>query len=307
MGDELRNLTFRNPFKLAGGLAPGALIAEDAVVSEVRRIAGAASFRVRAKFSQAGVLRVVLLRHDQSTEIADPAAQSVAIVADTLATIEFTGLIGETYVLIEFTAGSGIPEDAEVDSVEVYTSPNSDAGGVALLAGEAHVGEVGGSLVVNRDNFDALAAGDYAANDVIAADANTTATTPLRGITVARVAGGAGYLVAARATNEVAAWAAGVRLDLYTVAAPTTALTGDNVASAPKFANDPQYVGSIEFATMASPTGSDLRRGNRDDIRIPFQCATGDAKLYYRVVTLAAETGEVAGMQWNVMLAAEAY
>lgn len=200
---------------------------------------------------------------------------------------------------------------AELQMTGAISGLTSATPGIAVatypIASEVHIGEVGGKLIFGSDSFDALAAGDYAANDVIAADANTTATTPLRGITVARVNGGAGYLVFAKLTNEVAAWAAGVRMDLYNVAAPTTALTGDNVASAPKFANDGEYVGSIEFSVLATPTGSDLRRQVRDDIRIPFKCAVADTKVYYRLVVLANEANETAGMQWNATLGAEAY
>lgn len=175
------------------------------------------------------------------------------------------------------------------------------------IASEIHMGEVGGKLIQNSDTFTSASAGDYAANDVVAADTNDTGTTPLRGITVGRVVGGGGYLVGARISTNNASWAAGLRMDLYTVQAPTTALVGDNVASAQKYANAAQFVGSVEFATMSTTTGSDFRRAVRDDLRIPFKCDAADTKLYYRLVTLAAETNESAGQAWRLTLQAEAY
>jgi hypothetical protein len=173
------------------------------------------------------------------------------------------------------------------------------------IPSEVHVGEVGGKMLEGSDTFDALAAGDYAANDVIAADAENTGTTPLRGVTVARANGGTGYLVSARLTTNNASWTAGIRVDLYSVAAPTTALTGDNVAAAPKFANNAQFVGTFNFDTMSTPTGSDFRRGIRDDLRIPFKCAAADTKLYYRLVTLAADANEAAGQDMVLTLIAD--
>jgi len=195
---------------------------------------------------------------------------------------------------------------AEVEAVNTLAA-TSDGFAVASypIASEVHVGEVAGKMLEGSDTFDALAAGDYAANDCIAADANDTGTTPLRGVTVARANGGTGYLVSARLTTNNASWTAGVRVDLYSVAAPTTALTGDNVAAAPKFANNAQFVGTFNFDTMSTPTGSDFRRGIRDDLRIPFKCAAADTKLYYRLVTLAADANEAAGQDMVLTLIAD--
>ena len=235
-----------------------------------------------------------------SAGVVVPGSSSANAVNGTLVAAEWP------YYKITATTADCVVGAVQAQSVELQAS-SVEVGDVGLVAGEAHIGEVAGSLIINHDNFDALAAGNYAANDCIAADANDTATTPLRGITVARVNGGAGYLVLAKLTNEVAAWTAGVAVDLYTEAQPTTALTGDNVAAAPKFANDFQYVGTIEFSLFATPTGSDMRRQVRDDIRIPFKCESDDTKVYYRLRTLAAETNETASMQWNLTLGAEAY
>jgi hypothetical protein len=254
---------------------------------------------------------------DAAIAVKDPAigqTTGAAVETDAAGTVQqyLRGLVKNLVPVFGATTGAAVITDA-VGTVQQYLRglvtliAGMISAGLKLAAGEAHVGEFGGRLIINSDSFDALAAGDYAANDVVSADAETTATTPLRGITVARVNGGAGYLVLGKLTNEIAAWVAGMRMDLYTVAQPTTALTGDNVASAPKFANDGQYISSIEFSILATPTGSDLRRQVRDDIRIPFKCAVADTKVYYRLVTLAAETNETGSMQWNVTLGAEAY
>lgn len=168
------------------------------------------------------------------------------------------------------------------------------------------VDAVGGVFVRATDTFNRPAdTNNYASNDVVAATVSDTATTPLRGLTLARIAGGEGYLTSFRVTTNNSSWVAGFRVDLYTVAAPTTALTGDNVASAPKFANDGQFVGSFQIPTMTTPTGSDLRMGIKDDLRIPFKCAAADTKLYYRLVLLAAETNEASGQTFNITAIAD--
>lgn len=166
-------------------------------------------------------------------------------------------------------------------------------------------GVVSGRFAKASDSFAALAAGNYAANDVVAADANTTATTPLRSLQLALEEGGSGYLIGFRITTNNTSWASGFRVDIYNVSQPTTALTGDNVAAAPKFANDAEFVDTFDVSTMSSPTGSDFRVGIRSDLRIPFKCADNDRNLYYQLIAISAETNEADGQLMNIVAYAD--
>ena len=98
---------YRKPIELndPDGLGVGVTVLATAVASEVLPIGGATAIRVRGTFTKAGTMRVALLKRDQVTEITDPAPQSLVMVADIEGMIEFTGIIGESYALIEFTAG----------------------------------------------------------------------------------------------------------------------------------------------------------------------------------------------------------
>jgi len=171
-----------------------------------------------------------------------------------------------------------------------------------LESGAVAVSPVGWEATVGRASFTRPAdTNNYAANDVVASTVSDTGTTPLLGLTLARANGVGGYITSWRVTTNNTSWVAALRVDLYTVAAPTTALTGDNVASAPKFANDGEFIASFELPSFTTPTGSNLRRASRDDLRIPFKPAAGDTKVFFRYVLLAAETNEASGQAFNTV------
>jgi len=130
---------YRYPVKTRDDLAWGTTITGLAAVSEVLKIAGATSIRVRAEFTKAGTLRVALLQHDRSTEITDPAPQTLAMVADTEGMIEFTGIIGETYIKITFTAGAA---DSDVTAIWVYHTSSGSLEVSAILEGDVAIGAV---------------------------------------------------------------------------------------------------------------------------------------------------------------------
>lgn len=166
--------------------------------------------------------------------------------------------------------------------------------GIKLLAGENHIGEVGGKGIEARDEFtrpdDATA---YIADDVISATTSDTATTALRGLTLARKVGGTGYLRFWEIAVDHTTFLPRIRVHLYTVAAPTTALPGDNTLMVRKYANMPQKVGSFDMPALALPGGAgahDMVYAVKDDLNIAFKCDAADTKLYYRYETLDAAT-----------------
>lgn len=165
----------------------------------------------------------------------------------------------------------------------------------------------GGVFVSDTDTFDAVAAGNYSGGDVISATVSDTATTPLRSVTLGRVGegGGEGYVVYWEVTTDNVSFVPRIRVYLYTVAQPTTAIQGDNVASAPKFANLGEFIATFDLPALATPTGADYNIAVRDDLRIPFQCAAGSKEVYYRYVLLDSDANEAAGQEMRTRAVAD--
>jgi hypothetical protein len=139
MNEQERKLIYRPPTKTEKDLAWTTVIAGLAAASEVIRIAGATSIRVRGEFTKAGTLRVALLHHNQTDEITDPAPQTLAMVADTEGMIEFTGIIGESYAKITFTADA---DDSTVTAVWVHYTTTGSVEISAILEGDVEIGAV---------------------------------------------------------------------------------------------------------------------------------------------------------------------
>jgi len=83
-----------------------------------------------------------------------------------------------------------------------------------------------------------------------------------------------------------------VRVHLYNVDQPSTALNGDNDVFVQSDANQYAWVASFDLAALAlsAGAGADMTRAVRDDLRIPFVCAPNDRNLYYRYEVLDADT-----------------
>lgn len=172
-----------------------------------------------------------------------------------------------------------------------------------------HRGQSGGVAIVVTDAWSRPAdATPYAQYDRIAADTNDTGTTPLRSVAIARVPGGSGYITFWEIVTNLTTFLAQIRVHLYTVAQPPTAMPGDNGAFAGKFANSLKRVGQIDLPTMALPgaTGSDLVRAYRDDIRLPFQCADGDTNIYYAYEITGSGLTPASGQTFNQKIKADA-
>lgn len=160
---------------------------------------------------------------------------------------------------------------------------------------------VGGVSVETRDSFSRPDnATAYAAYDVIAADTNDTDTTALRGLELARLAGGGGYITSVTVAVNQANFtpASGLKLHLFNTATPTTALAGDNSPFVEAVANIDEWVATITLSVpaLSGGSGADMVRITDDTLRVPFKCAwnattkSGDTKLYYRLETLSGVT-----------------
>lgn len=326
---KIKGYQFIPPRRLTGDLAAGTAIAAAGSASEEVRIAGGSAFRVRATVAGGtATLRVVLLRHDQTTEISSPAAEELALTSGTEGLLEFSGLVGESYCKVTITAdgapitvtsvdvyqgdvSSAVLEgDLEIGAVElkdataatrakigtVSALAESDAGiptAAKILAGENHVGEVGFPYFNSSDTFTRPAnTTAYAANDRLSATTSDTDTTALRSFTAARVAGGKGVLTSCVVSSDLTTFLPRLRIHLYTTGAPTTAIAGDNSAYAHYYANEGERIGWFDMPALALPggTGTDMVRALRDDLFIPFDAAASVTAIYYAIEVLDAAT-----------------
>lgn len=166
---------------------------------------------------------------------------------------------------------------------------------VQLQPSENYVGSAGGTTVTVADTFarpaDTTA---YTAGDAVAAATTDTGTTGLRALAnIARVAAGSGYLVGLRLWTDQVANVAQFRVHFYKVAAPATAVPGDNAQMTLAFANFLQRIGHVDLIAMATSTvatSSTAAQALDLTLRIPFACAAGSRALYYRLETLSGFT-----------------
>lgn len=128
----------------------------------------------------------------------------------------------------------------------------------------------------------------YAANDAISATTSDTGTTALRSLALASYPGKPCWLVYLRLETSKADFAGTVRVHFYKVAAPDTAVAGDNAAFTLAYANTEDYIGYVDLPAFAD--FGDMAMASRDDVRLllaPLDGdpgdTTADARVYYRL------------------------
>ena len=162
-----------------------------------------------------------------------------------------------------------------------------DGEAVALVAGEAHVGEVGGKGAVIAATFarpnDTTA---YAAKDAVSD--STSSPTVLTFTNIARVNAGTGYITKARIVTDQATNVARFRLHLFNVA-PTA--INDNAAHTLLWANRASRLGYVDFdGCQTEGTGSDCANTVNSTVRLHFAAAAGTRTLYGLLETRDAFT-----------------
>jgi hypothetical protein len=191
--------------------------------------------------------------------------------------------------------------DINIGNIDVLSLP-------ALVAGEAHIGSLGGkSVLVSDETIRVADTIPYVAGDVISATVSNTGTTPLRSLAVGRVNGGSGYFTKFRLmTNQVACVAA-LRIHFFSVPQPTGPIVGDNVAMTFLYANAAYRLGHLDMPSFAStsPVGASDSAVSQDlNTRFHFKCAVADNKIYYRIETLTAFT-PISGQKFFLEAAAD--
>ena len=185
-----------------------------------------------------------------------------------------TNNIGDVDIASALPAGSN-----NIGDVDVLTLP-------ALVAGEAHIGEIGGrKKVVTLDFTRPADTTAYAAKDAIAV---STSSPTVFSFNIARIAAGAGTITKVRLWTDQSTNVAQYRLHFYSV---TPTAINDNAAFTILWANRAKRVGFADIGPLSTEgTGSDSANGQNTDVRVPFVCAAASTTLYALVETLTAFT-----------------
>jgi len=157
-------------------------------------------------------------------------------------------------------------------------------------ASELHLGEVSGNMaIITAEQIRVSDTNAYIAGDVVS---NSTATSTMLTFTnAARVNGGSGYIVLARAVTDKKSITP--RLDLQVYNDNTATIVGDNVLHAELYADIGKRIGNIVLPAMSTPLGttaSDLSRAMDATIRVPYKAASGTRNVYVLITTLDAFT-----------------
>ncbi len=160
-------------------------------------------------------------------------------------------------------------------------------GGMLLGAAETHIGSIGGQkAVVQTVKVRPADTNAYAANDSVSD--STSAPTNFTFASLARVAGGTGYIVKARLITNNSATAARFRLHLF-----LSSVVGinDNAAYTALWAQRADRLGYIDFAALSTEgSGSDSAASLNATVRLPYNCGTSLRTIYGLLETLDAFT-----------------
>jgi hypothetical protein len=154
---RLQDTLGAKPWRLKRDLAVATSLLTTVAAQEVLEVNGASSIRVRFKATKAGTLRVALLQNDKATEQLTPAPKSIAVLDATEVVVDIDGLVGMSFVLIEFTAGAATSVITYCDLYRSFNPQHYHAGGAVddmeIPAGAAsYAPEV---IYLNRDYLSA--------------------------------------------------------------------------------------------------------------------------------------------------------
>jgi len=185
---------------------------------------------------------------------------------------------------VEKTTGSTIPVGGS-ESLKAMNVVLVGAG--SATAGESHIGEVAGNLIVVSNEITLQASVAYTAGDVVSN--SSTTTTPLALAALMRVSGGTGYIVGFKLTANVKSITPRIRIHFFN--ANTAAVSGDNLAYKELYADASKRLGYYDMPAMitaADTANSDMSRAIDFSMRIPIKAV---AQTIYAVFeTLDAVT-----------------
>lgn len=208
--------------------------------------------------------------------------------------------IGGVYNATPPTYADGQRGDAQLDA-----SGNLKT---ASVAGETHLGEVGGKTLTIQATLNALApaiaaAGNYAALDVFSNDATADAGDPFVFAGAARVDGGGGWITRLILTCSATGLLARTRIWFFN-AAPTTTEMDDNAAFNITVADRSKVIGYLDLPALADV--GDIAYAQNITDRLQFDLPSGTS-LYAIGQFIDAETNEAAAMTMTLEISVEQY
>lgn len=144
----------------------------------------------------------------------------------------------------------------------------------------------------------------YGLNDVISATVSDTGTTVLRGLAGGRYPGKPFWINYLRLDTNLNTFVFTPRIWLYNVAAPPTAISGDNVAMSRVYANVGSLLGFIDLPAMVGY--ADYASAWRDDVR--FMVTPNDTlgsplrsiNVFYRIEIVVSTPTPASGQSFTL-------
>lgn len=168
--------------------------------------------------------------------------------------------------------------------VDIEDGVDIDVG--AILAGETHLGELGGHINTAQVEFTRENnATPYSIGDILSSSAGTPVVLEIP--LAFRVIGGSAYIVGCRLTFNVKSVTPRIRVHLFNASNPTIA--GDNLQHKELYADASKRLGFFELPAMATApdaASSDMSRSMIMDIRIPVQAALLTRSLWVLLETM---------------------
>lgn len=198
---------------------------------------------------------------------------------------EIVQINGQSYVRL--ANGTPVLAVQSLDAAGAVNSGGSSGGATTLGAGEAHVGQVGGTTVpITASKTRPNDTNAYTANDAV--NESASAGTPWTFTGCARISGGTGLIIGIQAKCTDPAIVARFEVDLYT-AAPAVAVN-DNAEATQLVADITTFVCTIAIPALAKKTTNSTFAIARDNtIRQAFDCGA-TANLFGVVRILDADT-----------------
>lgn len=213
-------------------------------------------------------------------------ADNVDISPGSGATIAADDIAGVKHQRVKISLGA----DGSATDLPGDGTNGADVDVTRLPAGEAHLGQLGGSMVEVVKEFTRPAdTTAYTAGDMVSD--STIATTMQVLPNVARVNGGSGYITGMRLITDKKSITPRFRVRLFHTAGAGLAIDNDPYKSL--YADIAKRVGYVDLPAMSTPadaTNSTQSESQDLGLRVPFVCDGGSRDLLYALEALDAFT-----------------
>jgi hypothetical protein len=171
----------------------------------------------------------------------------------------------------------------------------------SMVAGEAHIGEIGGRLISGSAEFTNTSGSStaYSIGDTVSGSANVT--TPYAIPNVFRIAGGSGYIVGLTVSTNKASIVPVFRVHFYSASSVT--ITGDNLPYSDTYADTALKLGIFDLPPMISSvnvSGSCSLAWDSTTIRQPVIASVGSTSLWVALETRTAFTPAVSSEKYAI-------